>query len=178
MYQKLCISMVLLMQAFLLTGCGIVYRMPTGGMKPTISPNDALIANPVAYSFGGKVERFDLVVFKPNQEQIDQSGEQDLLYVFRAIGLPNETIEIKNNQIFINGLLLEEPYEKIIDSKDKMKDLGAIVIPENEYFFLGDNRPDSADSRYWKVPTIKKENVISQIVDIKKDYYGKNENGN
>jgi len=128
------------------------------------------VANPVAYSFD-EIKRFDIVVFRPNEEQRKRFNDENLKYAMRIVGLPNETFEIKNNQIFINDRLLEEPFEKLMDNNDAKRNFPAIIIPDNEYLLLGDNRPNSEDSRYWKKPTIHKDNIISKIVEIKKDVY-------
>ena len=74
-------------------------------------------------------------------------------------------------RFYINDELLDEPFDKIISNEDKMKNFPAMVIPEDEYFLLGDNRPGSMDARYWKPSTIKKEDIYSKIVEIRKDYY-------
>ncbi len=76
--------------------------------------------------------------------------------------MSGEKVEIKNGKVFINDDLLDEPFEKIPFS-DNFK---AVVIPENEYFLLGDNRPESNDSRYWKTIFIKRENILGKVVKV------------
>ena len=156
----------------LLTSCkpGLAYRMPTKGMLPTIGPNDLCVANPFGYSFDN-IERFDLVVFRPNDEQRSRFKDEGLLYVMRAVGLPGDKFEIRENLLYVNDQLTEEPFEKITDIGDRKRNFGPVVIPADEYFFLGDNRPDSEDSRYWKKATIHKQQVVSKIVSIEKDFY-------
>lgn len=156
-------------------GCkGLAYRASTDSMKPTITVNDMCVTNPTAYS-SKPIERFDIVVFQSPEEikkRFNQTG--DVRYIKRVIGLPNEKIEIKNHQIFINDKLLVEPFEKITDEKDIKKDFPLFVIPNDEYFLLGDNRPNSEDSRHWKRVTVNKNDIYSKIVEIKKDYYKNN----
>jgi signal peptidase I len=153
-----------------LGGLGLAYRGSTENMKPTIMQNDMCLANPFAYT-SDKVERFDIVVFKAPEKQRQKQGNENLRWMERIMGLPNEKLEVKNHKIYINDELLIEPFEKINGETDAKKDFPAIVIPENSYFLLGDNRPNSLDSRFWKVPTITKKDIYSKIVDIKKDFY-------
>lgn len=168
---------LLLFLCCLAIGCrGTAYRSPTENMKPTIGPDDLCVANPSAYWLS-PVERFDLVVFKARYEPYERNrtaDEKDERFIARIIGLPNEKIEIRNNVIFVNDVPLIEPFDKIVDEKDRKRNFPAIIIPEEEYFLLGDNRPNSFDSRSWKTPTVNRRSIYSKIVDIKKDFYKEN----
>ena len=165
------IACTILVFCCLAIGCrGIAYKTPSMSMAPTITPDDMCITNPLAYS-SSSIEGFDIVVFEGSEESKklhDINGE--VRYLRRVVGLPNEKIEIKNSQIFINGNLLVEPHQVISDEED----FPAVMIPNDEYFLLGDNRPESEDSRFWKRPTINKKNIYSKVVEIKKDFYRNN----
>ena len=119
------ILVVVLIRTFLVTPIRVV----GSSMYPTLSSKDIMILNKVS-----KVDRFDIVV-------ISSDKSSDIL-IKRVIGLPGETIEIKDNQIIINGKVLKENF-----GRGTTSDYPLTTIPKNEYFVLGDNRPISADSR-------------------------------
>lgn len=132
-------------------------------MSPTLKIGDICSAEKIENS---QIQRFDIVVFNMPEEIKKITGEKgDIKIISRIIGLPGEKIEIKNGKTYINDKLLDEPFEKTLDAEKKFS---AIVISENEYFLLGDNRPESLDSRYWKKPTMNKEDISGKIVKISK----------
>ena len=94
-------------------------------------------------------------------------------HIKRIVGLPGEKIEIRDNRLLINDVIIDEPFEKIVGEKDRKRNYGPVSIPFGEYFLLGDNRPESMDSRYFEPSTIKKADIYSKVVEIKKDYYPK-----
>lgn len=97
------------------------------------------------------VNRTDIVIFKSH----DQS---DSIYVKRVIGLPNEHLQIKNNEILINNKELKEDY--LPDYISTIGDID-VIIPDGEYFVLGDNRGQSKDSRI--IGTIKEEDILGKV---------------
>ena len=125
--------------------------VPTASMKPFINENDHLIVNKVEKHFG-TIERGELLVFNAPP---DISGEKKLL-IKRVIGLPGETVEIKEGIVYINDTPLNEDYVVYKDTKNMEK----INIPENEYFLLGDNRSNSFDCRFWNKKTINEKDVV------------------
>ncbi|CAN5459260.1 N/A [soil metagenome] len=148
-------------------GCtGWAFRVPTDNMLPTIKIGDTCVINRFEYS-SKPIERFEIVAFNaPEWAKKQVNLKENITFIKRIIGLPNEKIEIRDNKVYVNDRLLEEPFEKIIDVNDNMVNFPAVTIPENEYFLLGDNRPRSMDSRYWKPPTIKKEDILGKVVQI------------
>jgi len=111
-------------------------------MYPTFENGDYLIVDQLSYRFEDP-HRGDVVVFK-------YPKEPKKFFIKRIIGLPGETIEIKNNEVFIKyeknnvGIKIEEDYIKNMQTKDIL-----IAVKDNEYFVMGDNRNASSDSRVW-----------------------------
>ncbi len=116
-------------------------NVPTGSMENTIMPGDRVIGNRLAY-LSSDPQRGDIVMFK---YPVDEKE----IYIKRVIGLPGETIEIREAKVYINGNPepLYEPYlkEEWVVASDGL----SLNIPEGCYFCMGDNRNNSADSRYW-----------------------------
>lgn len=118
-------------------------------MESTLDNGDQLIVEKLSYYFN-EPERYDVVVF-PFSENVS--------YIKRIIGLPGEIIQIKNGEIYLNGEVLEENFGK----EDRIEDPGLadeeIVLSEDEYFVLGDNRNASVDSRKEEVGLIKRSQI-------------------
>jgi signal peptidase I len=150
---------------FWVAGCSYHWiKVPTGAMQPTIKIDANVMTDETAYSSNQAINRFDIVIHKaPIDENYRKLGiNENTRFIFRVIGLGGEKIELKNGRIFVNDKSLEEPFEKY-SSNDNF---GPINIPANEFFLLGDNRPESNDSRYWKPATIKREDIFGKVVKI------------
>lgn len=162
--KTLSIVMDVLLYSFIIYAC--LYLIPTYVMQRTIVDGPSmenslhngehLMVEKVSYHFD-QLDRFDVIVFYPYGRDIEE------YYVKRIIGLPGETIQIIGDDIYINGELLEEDY-----GKQPITDGGwavnPIVIGEDQYFVLGDNREVSFDSRAEEVGLIDKENIGGKAV--------------
>jgi signal peptidase I len=140
----------------------------TESMEPAIHVNDLLTVDLNYYS-SNAIKRFDVVVIeRTTQDSIQES--QMFRVVARIIALGGETIRIKNNKIFINGVALKEPYKiKPCISEDEFlpcSNFGPLKIPANEFFLLADNRGDSEDSRLWKPHTTLKKQIKGKVVKV------------
>jgi signal peptidase I len=172
------VMVVLLIRAFVAQA----YNIPSGSMKPTLLVGDFILVNKLVYRFS-EPQRGDIVVFKyPIDPNID--------FIKRIVALPGEQVEVRNNQVFINGKPLplievnrEEEngvrkviYEEVLPEGIKHKvqfyedfpfskrDFGPVVVPPNHYFVMGDNRDNSEDSRYWGF--LPRENIVGKAFVI------------
>lgn len=122
-------------------------------MIPALEDKDNLIVDKLSYRFRDP-SRFDIVVFP-------YYYEEETYYIKRIIGLPGETVQLENGSIYINGEVLEETY-----GKEATQDSGIaenpIVLGDDEYFVMGDNRNESKDSRDPSVGNIKRADIIGR----------------
>ena len=123
-------------------------------MEPALYNGQEILMNRVVYKLSSP-KRNDVVVFLPN------GNENSHYYVKRVIGLPGETIQIKDGRVYINGVLLNED-----DALDQMIDAGIaqneLTLAADEYFVLGDNRNSSEDSRSGNIGALNKDNIIGK----------------
>ena len=128
--------LIALIVAYLIrTFIAFTFNVPTTSMYPTIDAGDFGIATRV-YNVSN-LKRGDVVVF--------DSEELDMILVKRLIGLPGDKVHIsENGDVYVNGERLQEDYVK-----NEGGGIGEYEVPEGCFFFLGDNRRDSNDSRYW-----------------------------
>ena len=105
-------------------------RVNGTSMYPTLQDKEFMILNKISLKQG--INRFDIVVVQENNKYI----------IKRVIGLPGESVMYKDNKLYINGKVIEDNY-----SKTTTNDFDNVVLGENEYFVMGDNRAVSSDSR-------------------------------
>ena len=170
-----------LMQAFV---------VPTSSMESTVLVGDHLIVDKLSFAPAGSfsshllpytdVKRGDIIVFRYPPNPLT-------MYVKRVMGLPGDRIRVENKEVFLNGHKLVEPYTQHIDpgwrpyrdtfpatpvdvweNLDRVKEMlthvdpktNELIVPEGHYFAMGDNRDNSADSRYWG--WVPRENIIGK----------------
>lgn len=125
----------------------VLYKVsvPTESMYPTIKKGDQMFVTKI-YNYKN-IKRGDILVF--------YSHELNDLLIKRVVGLPGESVEIKDNgDVYINGTYLAEDYVKNPENKS-----ASFKIPEGKYLMLGDNRANSEDARYWNNPYIDAKDI-------------------
>jgi signal peptidase I len=162
-FESIVIAVILAL--FIRTFVVQAFKIPTGSMEENLLIGDHLLVN--KFIFGpavsslerallplATVKRDDVVVFKYPEEP-------DRDFIKRVIGLPGETVEVREKKVYINGKPLDEPFVHFlqpsaapselheITSFDVRERYGPVTVPPNQYFVMGDNRDNSQDSRYW-----------------------------
>ena len=158
MFESICVAVILAF--FVRTFVVQAFKIPSGSMEPNLLIGDHLLVNKfVAAPTLTKAEdtllpieaihRGDVIVFKH-----PKMPERDLIK--RTIGLPGETIELRERRVYINGKPIDEPYAHFlfkdtadVAPADVRRNFGPVTVPAGQYFMMGDNRDNSEDSRYW-----------------------------
>jgi signal peptidase I len=138
------------------------FKIPTGSMENNLLIGDHLLVNKFVFgpTMSGverlllptrEIRRHDIVVFKyPDEPERD--------FIKRVVGLPGETLELRNKTVYINGQPLDEAFVHFLEpasnssevtSFDVRERYGPVRVPDGQYFVMGDNRDNSQDSRYW-----------------------------
>jgi signal peptidase I len=163
-FESICIAVILAF--FVRTFVVQAFKIPTGSMENNLLIGDHLLVNkflfaPTLTSLENlllpidPIRRGDILVFK-----YPEDPERD--FIKRVIGLPGDTLELRNKKVYINSQPLDEPYVRFlfppdeggssapdVDDFDVRRTFGPITVPPDQYFMMGDNRDNSQDSRYW-----------------------------
>jgi signal peptidase I len=129
------------------------YRVEGTSMQPGLQSDEYVLVNKTAYLFHIP-DRGDIIVF---HDPLDTSKD----YIKRVIGLPGDTISYTSTTVEVNGVVLNEPY---ISEKANPLAKSPFVVPANDYFVLGDNRPISDDSRDWGF--VPKDYIVGKAVMV------------
>ncbi len=129
-------------------------EIPSGSMENTIMPGDRIIGNRLAY-IAGDPERFDVIIFR-------YPDDESQLFIKRIIGLPGETVEIRDGKIYINGS--SQPLDDVETKETMVGSFGPYTVPEDSYFVMGDNRNNSLDSRYWENTFVTRDEILGEAV--------------
>lgn len=125
-------------------------------MEPVLTNQDVVLLNKRAYTFQ-EPKRYDIVAFKLKEDT------DAYFNIKRIVGLPGETIQIKNGKIFVDGNVLTDlPFEDLIMTEGVALD--GVTLGENEYFVIGDNCNNSEDSRYVNIGNISKKEISGKVI--------------
>jgi len=160
-FESIVIAVILAL--FIRTFVVQAFKIPTGSMENNLLIGDHLLVN--KFVFGpattglerallpvSAIDRREIIVFKYPEDP-------DRDFIKRVIGLPGETVEVREKKVYINGKALDEPYVHFltppsndyqeVTSFDLRERFGPVTVTEDKYFVMGDNRDNSQDSRYW-----------------------------
>jgi len=186
-FESIVIAVILAL--FIRTFVVQAFKIPTGSMEETLLIGDHLLVN--KFVFGpaatgaerallpiGTIKRRDVLVFKYPEEPARD-------FIKRVIGLPGETVELRDKKVYINGTALDEPYVHFLSppsgpselhevtSFDVRERYGPVTVPPDHYFMMGDNRDNSQDSRYWGF--LPRENIKGKSLVIYWSYQAERE---
>ncbi len=133
-------GLILAFVFFILNYCGQRAWVDGKSMNDTLQHMDQLVNDKFTYNFIRDPERYDIIIFRVNHKV-------DTYFIKRIIGLPGETVQIRESRIYINGEVIDDPYKNTDEFLPGSASV-PITLGENEYFVLGDNRNVSEDSRY------------------------------
>ena len=159
-FESICVAVILAF--FVRTFVVQAFKIPTSSMENNLLIGDHLLVNKFVFAPTltsientllpiAAIRRGDIIVFKYPEEP-------DRDFIKRVIGLPGETIELRNKKVYVNGAPIEEPYAHFIfppssggEAKpwDLRETYGPVTVPADQLFMMGDNRDNSQDSRFW-----------------------------
>jgi signal peptidase I len=158
MFESICVAVILAF--FVRTFVVQAFKIPSGSMEPNLLIGDHLLVNKFVSAPTltraedtllpiETIHRGDIIVFKH-----PRTPERDLIK--RTIGLPGETIEVRDRRVYVNEKPIDEPYAHFlykdaadIPATDVRRNFGPVTVPAGHYFMMGDNRDNSEDSRFW-----------------------------
>lgn len=140
------IILVILVRSFIITPAVV----DGDSMLPNLQNNNVIILNKLDYKLND-IKRFDVVVVNYNGEKL----------IKRVIGLPGEHIEYKDEQLYVDGFVTNENFNHKNTNDYKLEMIGYLSIPGDKYFVVGDNRPDSTDSRV--LGLIDKKDILGSV---------------
>ncbi len=144
------ILLVVVFSFFIINYYGYSVDVVGNSMNPIIENDEKVLVDKLSYELN-EPKRFDVVVYKTRTGEVS---------IKRIIGLPGETIQIKDNVIYINGEVIEDKFYSGKYESGYTNE--GIVIGDNEYFVMGDNRNVSEDSRFEYVGNINSEDIVGK----------------
>ena len=132
------------------------FFIPSGSMEPTLQIGDRIMVSKLSVEFG-TIHRGDILVFKAPPGVQSDCGDNVTDLVKRVIGLPGDHLTSKGSTIYVNGQPLKQPWTH---NEPIFRHIGKVTVPAKHYFMMGDNEPNSCDSRWWG--SIPRSSVIGK----------------
>lgn len=156
------VVVALLVRAFLFT----TFWIPTGSMEPTLQGaprKDRVVVNRLSYKLHD-VNRGDIIVFDlpPGEPTMTVEGQQVKELIKRVVGLPGETVTLRDGQVYIDGEPLEESYLPEGTRTEPICGEDEFPIPEGHVFVMGDNRSGSRDARCWEEHALDEDAIVGR----------------
>jgi signal peptidase I len=147
------IAVAVLVSLLIRTFAFQTFYIPSGSMEPTLQVGDRIIVDKLAVEFG-TIHTGDILVFKAPKEVATVCGDDVADLVKRVIATPGQTVKSVGNKIYVKDQGLSEPWHVLKQPWSHVAEVGAkpiatTYVTANHYFMVGDNEPDSCDSRYW-----------------------------
>jgi signal peptidase I len=145
------------------------YEIPSGSMEPTLTISQRILVDRIGTHFSSPAIG-DIMVFHPPASEtcadpqegaslsggqsdkacdVAQTRESSQTYVKRVVGLPGDRLSIRDGHVYRNGVRESDSYTEPCDGASECNFPATIVVPRGDYYMMGDNRPDSLDSRFW-----------------------------
>ena len=159
-------GLALLIQAFVIKP----YRIPSGSMEPTLKIGQRVLVDRLGLNFSS-IQVGDILVFHPARDyqtcvasnqgdpssganpmqpcDVAQAAASSTVFIKRVVGLPGDHLQIRNGHVIRNGVAEKDPYTVPCGDAPACTFPGTIIVPKGDYYVMGDNRPDSEDSRFW-----------------------------
>ncbi|MBE5768702.1 MAG: signal peptidase I [Clostridiales bacterium] len=130
-------------------------RVDGASMNPTLKDGEIMFVSKPCYVFGGNPERFDIVIC-----HYPERGNTN--FVKRVVGIPGDTLEIRDGYLMVNGVIYPEDYL----AERPYSDYGPYTVGEGEYLVMGDNRNNSNDSRNPRVGPISRDMIVGRVESV------------
>jgi signal peptidase I len=135
------------------------FYIPSESMLPTLHVDDRILVNKLSYRLG-RIERNEVIVFRAPKGAAPETGEEEPEFVKRVVGLPGDTVEVRDGRVFVNGRV----FAATAHVREPDYDMRPIVVPPDRLFVMGDNRGRSNDSHRWG--TLPVDRVLGRVTCI------------
>ena len=177
------IVIAILIALFIRTFIVQAFDIPSGSMEPTLLPGDYILVNKFIY--GIRIPYTNIKIFSYNKPKLGDvivfiyPKDPSRDFIKRVIGMPGETVQIIGGKIYVNNAQVHDPWG-YFDKKEppgfieEVENFGPVVVPEDSFFVMGDNRNNSEDSRFWGF--LPFDNVLGKAFVIYFSWNGEAEN--